>query len=191
MTMLPRFTGRPPIPQRSGRDCSSSRKLRLHCPRLLIARLFNSLSDWGNTKLGAVTGGNQYFALSPARVKELGLSRRDLVRVSPPGSSHLRGLELSPSGLAALSRAGEINLAVLSKRATLTSGSELRRGRAGQRAGVNQAYKCKVRSPWYKVPLLAVPDLFLTCMNADTPRLTTKFRGGPPPQLDSRCLSTG
>lgn len=138
---------------------------------LIDRGLFNSLSDWGNTKLGAVTGGNQYFALSPARVKELGLSRRDLVRVSPPGSSHLRGLELSPSGLAALSRAGKSTWLFYPKEPLSRAAAEY--VEAGQRAGVNQAYKCRVRSPWYKVPLLAVPDLFLTCMNADTPRLTT------------------
>lgn len=44
---------------------------------------------------------------------------------------------------------------------------------AGHAAGVHLAYKCRVRSPWYRVPLLAPADLLLTCMNADTPRLVT------------------
>ena len=43
----------------------------------------------------------------------------------------------------------------------------------GHRAGVDQAYKCRVRKPWYRVPLVPAADLLLTCMNADTPRLTT------------------
>ncbi len=137
--------------------------------------LFTPLSEWGDTKLGAVTGGNQYFALSPTRVTELGLNRRDLVRVSPPGSSHLRGLELSPSGLGALSRAGKSTWLFYPKEPLSRAAAEY--VEAGQRAGINQAYKCRVRSPWYKVPLLAVPDLFLTCMNADTPRLTTNSAG--------------
>lgn len=139
---------------------------------MLVDRgLFVPLSQWGDTKLGAVTGGNQYFALSPARVKELGLTRRDLVRVSPPGSSHLRGLELSSSSLGALSRAGKSTWLFSPKEPLSRAAIEY--VEAGQRAGINQAYKCRVRSPWYKVPLLTVPDLFLTCMNADTPRLTT------------------
>lgn len=139
---------------------------------LLVERgLFTPLSKWGDTKLGAVTGGNQYFALSPARVKQLGLTRRDLVRISPPGSSHLRGLELSSSGLGVLSRAGKSTWLFYPRQPLSRAAAEY--VEAGQRAGVNQAYKCRVRSPWYKVPLLAVPDLFLTCMNADTPRLTT------------------
>lgn len=35
------------------------------------------------------------------------------------------------------------------------------------------AYKCRVRRPWYQVPLVNPADLLLTCMNADTPRLIT------------------
>jgi adenine-specific DNA-methyltransferase len=44
---------------------------------------------------------------------------------------------------------------------------------AGEVEGVPAAYKCRVRSPWWQVPLVPVADLLLTYMNADTPRLTT------------------
>lgn len=44
---------------------------------------------------------------------------------------------------------------------------------AGEKTKVDHAYKCRVRTPWWRVPLVAVPDLFITYMNADTPRLTT------------------
>ena len=33
------------------------------------------------------------------------------------------------------------------------------------------AYKCRVRKPWWRVPLVEPPDLFLTYMNHDRPRL--------------------
>src|SRR3546814_3321681 len=45
--------------------------------------------------------------------------------------------------------------------------------RRGETQGVNQAYKCRVRKDWWRVPLVAKADLLLTYMNADTPRLTT------------------
>ena len=48
---------------------------------------------------------------------------------------------------------------------------------AGHAAGVDQAYKCRVRKNWYRVPLVKPADLLLTCMNADTPRLTTNLAG--------------
>lgn len=43
----------------------------------------------------------------------------------------------------------------------------------GEELGVDQAYKCRVRSPWWQVPISPPADLFLTYMNADTPRITT------------------
>lgn len=132
---------------------------------------FGSLETWGDTTLGMVTGNNRYFALSPARVSELGLARRDLLRLSPPGSSHLRGLELSGS---AMTRLGQENKATWLFRPSepLSTAAEAYIA-AGHLAGVDEAYKCRVRKPWYRVPLLQPADLLLTCMNADTPRLTT------------------
>lgn len=47
----------------------------------------------------------------------------------------------------------------------------------GVDTGVDQAYQCRVRSPWWRVPLLKPADLLLTYMNADTPRLTTNSAG--------------
>lgn len=47
----------------------------------------------------------------------------------------------------------------------------------GEHTGVAEAYKRRVRKPWWRVPLLPAPDLFLTYMNADTARLTTNRAG--------------
>jgi hypothetical protein len=44
---------------------------------------------------------------------------------------------------------------------------------AGETANVHSAYKCRVRKPWWRVPLVPPADLLLTYMNADTPRLST------------------
>ena len=46
---------------------------------------FTHLETWGDTTLGMVTGNNKFFALSPARVAELGLTRKDLIKLSPSG----------------------------------------------------------------------------------------------------------
>ena len=42
---------------------------------------------------------------------------------------------------------------------------------------VEQAYKCRVRRPWWRVPLVDIPHMFLTYMNADTPRLCSTRAG--------------
>lgn len=43
----------------------------------------------------------------------------------------------------------------------------------GESEGVQLTYKCRMRSPWWRVPLVGTPDLFLTYMNHDRPRLIT------------------
>lgn len=136
---------------------------------------FTSLETWGDTTLGMVTGNNRYFALSPERVKELGLPRKDLVRLSPPGSSHLRGLELTSRAMISLGQQGKATW--LFRPADEPSPAAKAYIHAGHLAGVDEAYKCRVRKPWYRVPLLPPADLMLTCMNADTPRLTTNTAG--------------
>lgn len=137
--------------------------------------VFSSLETWGDTTLGIVTGNNKYFTLSPARVKELGLRQSELLRLSPPGSSHLRGLNLTNAMLSKLGREGSATY--LFYPADRPSEAAEAYIRDGHRTGVDSAYKCRVRKIWYKVPLVAAADLLLTCMNADTPRLTTNDAG--------------
>ncbi|WP_200820258.1 HsdM family class I SAM-dependent methyltransferase [Mycolicibacterium houstonense] len=141
----------------------------LHC--LHTDGTFTLLETWGDTTLGMVTGNNGFFALSPDRVRELGLRRTDLLPLSPPGSAHLRGLTLTAEQLA---RLGEDGRSVHLFRPTgQLSAAAQRYIDAGHAAGVHLAYKCRVRRPWYQVPLVNPADLLLTCMNADTPRLIT------------------
>lgn len=136
---------------------------------------FVPLSTWGETTLGMVTGNNRYFTLAPERACELGLPDDELLPISPPGSAHLRGLELDDSGLEALGQAGKATRLFFPR--DCPSPAAQRYLRAGETLDVDTAYKCRVRSPWYRVPLLPPADLLLTCMNADTPRLTTNTAG--------------
>lgn len=132
---------------------------------------FTTLEEWGDTTLGIVTGNNSYFTLSPERVEELGIPRNELLRLSPPGSSHLRGLVLSSDMLKRLGREGKSTyLFYPDEQHSPEAAAYIA---AGHQAGVDTAYKCRVRRTWYRVPVVPPADLLLTCMNADTPRLTT------------------
>lgn len=142
---------------------------------LLQRDVFTRLESWGDTTLGIVTGNNKYFTLSPQRVKELGLRRNELLRLSPPGSSHLRGLELSSALLTKLGREGHATY--LFYPSDPPSPEAAAYIEDGHRTGVDSAYKCRVRRTWYQVPLVPAADLLLTCMNADTPRLTANEAG--------------
>jgi adenine-specific DNA-methyltransferase len=143
--------------------------------RLASEGAFGPLEEYGDTTLGAVTGGNRFFALSPARVTELGIPRRDLLRISPPGSTHLRGLALTDSSMTRLGQNGQPTWLLWPS--NTPAEATQRYIELGHATGVDQAYKCRVRKEWWRVPILAVPDLFLTCMNADTARLTTNSAG--------------
>ncbi|MCV7226760.1 HsdM family class I SAM-dependent methyltransferase [Mycolicibacterium komossense] len=143
--------------------------------RLHTGGRFISLEHWGDTTLGMVTGNNGFFALSSERVRELGLRNADLLPLSPPGSAHLRGLTLSARQLEQLGEQGK-SIHLFRPAASPTAAAR-RYVEAGHAAGVHLAYKCRVRTPWYRVPLLAPAHLLLTCMNADTPRLVSNRAG--------------
>jgi adenine-specific DNA-methyltransferase len=130
---------------------------------------WTTLSTWGDTTLGAVTGNNKYFTMPTSRAATLGLTPRELLRISPPGSAHLRGLEFTTSALNQLDREGKATRLFRPAASPSTAGETYIA--AGEATAVDQAYKCRVRSPWWRVPILKAPDLFLTYMNADSPRL--------------------
>jgi hypothetical protein len=142
---------------------------------LLAEQSFVTLSTWGHTRLGIVTGNNRFFTLTPARAAELGIPSTELKLLSPPGSAHLRGLSLTAELLHTL---GEANKATyLFRPASELSPQAAAYVQAGHQAGVDTAYKCRVRRTWYQVPLVPPADLLLTYMNADTARLTTNEAG--------------
>jgi adenine-specific DNA methylase len=130
---------------------------------------FCDLVEWGETDLGAVTGGNKFFALAPADLGALGLSLDDVIPISPPGSRHLRGLRLDRPKWEELVHGGAKGY--LFYPAVEPSPAAKRYIGDGEARKVDQAYKCRVRTPWWRVPGIQVPDLFVTCMNYDAPRI--------------------
>jgi adenine-specific DNA-methyltransferase len=130
---------------------------------------FCPLLDWGETYLGAVTGNNSYFTLSATKARELALTGRELLAISPPGSRHLRGLTFSDRSWKSLAADGEACL-LFAPDADSPSKAASRYIAAGEASGVHEAYKCKVREPWWRVPLVKVPDLLLTYMDQERPR---------------------
>lgn len=138
---------------------------------LVSTGTFTALQTWGETTLGMVTGRNAYFALTPERKRELGLSSRDVLPLSPPGSAHLRGLELSARALTELGKNGKRTQ--LFRPPSNPSKAAAAYIAEGEADGVHTGYKCRVRRVWWQVPLIKPADLLLTYMNADTVRLVT------------------
>lgn len=130
---------------------------------------FESLCDWGRTYLGSVTGNNKYFTLTHEDLSAHGLKASDVIPISQPGSRHLRGLEITKTAWAFEAENGA--RAYLFYPSDEMSPAARKYIATGQEKAVDQAYKCRVRNPWWKVPLVEVPDLLLTYMNHDRPRL--------------------
>lgn len=145
-----------------------SLEAQLHLHQLAAARAFVPLSTWGRLSLGAVTGNNRYFIISPERARELGLASTDVVPVSPAGSSHLRALTLTKRTHGSLGRDGAGTLLFRPEEPSAAALAYIAQGEA---MGVQDAYKCRVRTPWWRTPLPAPPHLFFTYMNEATPQL--------------------
>lgn len=130
-----------------------------------------TLGDWGSTSLGMVTGANNFFTLSDSRVSEMGLKASEVLPLSPPGSAHLRGLGFSRRAWATMGAKGAARWLFRPDAEGLSAGAREHIA-AGEKSGVSLAYKCRVRDPWWRVPLVRPADLFVTYMNAEAPRIS-------------------
>jgi adenine-specific DNA-methyltransferase len=130
--------------------------------------------------IGYVTGDNDFFHLCPSTARETGIPAR-VLQPSVRSGSWLAGEEVTeavvqkwaqedrPLYLLHLGRTGSLPQSV---RRYLDSP-------VGMRARAR--YKCRVRHPWYVVPHVTVPDLFLNYMSNGTPRLVAN---------PARCAAT-
>ncbi|MBV9013651.1 MAG: SAM-dependent DNA methyltransferase [Pseudonocardiales bacterium] len=132
---------------------------------------FTPLSSYGKPELGTVTGANHYFTMSEqTRVRYRLIEGRHVMKVCPPGTKHLRSLDFSTERWTELRAQGE--------RVWLLYPAANDRSRAlaaylarGREQAVHEAYKCTIRSPWWRPPAVPPPDLFFTYMSHRYPRL--------------------
>jgi adenine-specific DNA-methyltransferase len=137
---------------------------------------YEVMADWGSTYLGAVTGNNRFFAMTRSEIEQWDLDASEWMRISPPGSRHLRALSLSDAAWNTLADDGA-RCHLFAPAARTLSPAAARYVESGAAQGVHKAYKCKVRDPWWKVPLAPRPDFFFTYMNHDRPRLVRNDAG--------------
>ncbi len=132
---------------------------------------FVPLSAWGDTYLGAVSGNNSFFRISPSQAAEAGLGPHDTMDVLPPNGKALRGFIYSKQAHRELASHNERTLLFYPKHSSLSQSAQ-RYIELGEKQDVHRAYKCEVRNPWWRVPLpKGIADLFITYMNHDSPRL--------------------
>lgn len=138
---------------------------------------FGCLEDFGSPTLGTVTGANEYFAISESLRAALGIDECHLVKISPPGTRHFRGPRFSAADWQRLRDANErvwLFCPDVSSAADVAVSSYVEQG---ERLGVDGAYKCKIRNPWWRPPVVSPPDLFFTYMSHRFPRLIRNSAG--------------
>jgi adenine-specific DNA-methyltransferase len=137
---------------------------------------FTPLKSYGSPELGTVTGANDFFALSEATRQEYGIAEGYLRRISPPGTKHLKGLSFTSGDWTALHADGE-RVWLLCPDADDDPKPLSRYLARGERDGVPDTYKCSIRTPWYRPPVVSAPDLFFTYMSHRYPRLVANIAG--------------
>ena len=136
---------------------------------------FCRLGDWGKLSLGSVTGNNKYFTLSQDDVRIIGLHDDEVAPISPPGSNHLRRLALTCADYDSMVSQGK--KAFLFYPGETPSDAARRYLDFGLEKEVNRGYKCRKRSPWWRVPLASPPDAFVTYMNDYAPGICINEAG--------------
>lgn len=129
------------------------------------------LGTYASVNVGVVTGKNQFFVLRESEVKELGLQKYTTPLIGR--SAHLDGGIVDKAGWRALSdedqRVHLLHLAPF--KGTTPTGALASYIRLGEEQNVHKGYKCSVRTPWYAVPSVYIPDAFVFRQIYDFPRI--------------------
>jgi adenine-specific DNA-methyltransferase len=144
--------------------------------REVIAEHFQPLSEYGTAELGSVTGANKFFAISESTRLEYGLVESQLVKISPPGTRHLKASSFTAQQWRSLRDADE-RVWLFRPPVDDVSSSRIAYTEFGKSLAVDQAYKCQIRSPWWRPPVVTAPDLFFTYMSHNYPRLIANAAG--------------
>jgi adenine-specific DNA-methyltransferase len=144
--------------------------------RRAVEEHFTPLAEYGPPELGTVTGANSFFTLTERTRRDFGLDERFLRKISPPGTRHLRGLSFTAGNWNKLKDDGE-RVWLLCPDPEARSARLTRYLAHGEEEGVPDAYKCQVRDPWWRPPVVSPPDLFFTYMSHRYPRLIANTAG--------------
>jgi adenine-specific DNA methylase len=139
-----------------------------------------ALSDLARVGIGYVTGANRFFHVSAAEAERYRLPAAVLRPAVLRGRS-LDGIAYRADDWRRARDGGE-PVYLLDLAATPDVPDGVRAYLAeGEAEGVPNAYKCRVRTPWYAVPNVHTPEAFLTYMSGWGPQLVANEVGATAP----------
>jgi len=138
------------------------------------------LASFASVGIGYVTGANDFFHISPEVVQSRRIAHEFLKPAVRRGRA-FGGLRFTEADWkhATSNGDGGYLLHIPKQRPLPESIREYIRW--GESQGINEAYKCRVRSPWFCVPHVHKADAFLTYMSGATPRLVANSAGAVAP----------
>jgi len=131
------------------------------------------LGDTADVGIGYVTGANGFYHLTDDAARHWGIPDAFLRPAVRRGRS-LAGLRFTREDWHNALRSGEAAfLLLIEAEESVLPDSVLRYLHHGRSIGVPKAFKCRTRSPWYRVPHVYEADAFLTYMSGSCPRLVS------------------
>ena len=130
--------------------------------------LLGPLGEIGKASIGFVSGANEFFVVTAEEAARWRLPEGSL-RSALVRARQIPGFQITRADVDLLRFRGERCLLwVPGDQLTSAEQSYVRRGEG---LGYDGRYKCRVRSPWFRVPGVVTPDAFLTYMSDVVPRL--------------------
>ncbi len=137
----------------------------------LVRAGFGTLGDLGRVDIGAVTGANEFFVMTRALATEHKLPGHVLLPVISK-AAHVQGTAFTETDFRERVREGEAMYLLFAGEAEARASEYVRTYlKLGEGQGLPERYKCRTRKPWFTVPYVRRPDLFLTYMSHVAPRL--------------------
>lgn len=153
-------------------------KIRTLYERLKNESSCRKLGNLASVGIGYVTGANDYFHMSPSDAKRWQIPDLYLRRSVRRGRA-LHGIEFTGQDWEEKLRHGESGcLLAVGEEAYSSLPKGVRQYlNHGVKLGIPNAFKCRTRSPWYKVPNVYKPDAFLSYMSGAYPKLVANTGG--------------
>lgn len=143
------------------------------------ATQIRALGTLARFSVSTVTGANGYFCVNSNTVDNYGLAEWAIPML--PRTRYAKGLIFDSKDEHSLTELG-LPAWMISFAADKTS-PESRAGRArdylklGEAEGIDKRYKCRVRSPWYRVPVVPSGELLLSKRSNRFPRVISNHAG--------------
>ena len=151
-------------------ECFVPRKALELYRRLTDLAAVKRLGQLADVGIGYVTGANDFFHLDPESAKRWHIPVGYLRPAVRRGRAFL-GLRFTNMDWREACANGDAGYLLLVESDSALPKSLANYLKIGEEKGIPAAYKCRARSPWYRVPHVYLPDAFLSYMSGFMPRL--------------------